>query len=120
MSQTETSHSGYIDFKKESQPSVFQCKKCFQIVGDSNAWVISHREYLSFTLSDAVENSVRVEDTFKRSDDGLCVYSELSCTRCNEVIGKVYNSTPIYLDDIRDMYTFSMDKLQAYQLGNKT
>ncbi|EPX71892.1 kinetochore protein Mis18 [Schizosaccharomyces octosporus yFS286] len=120
MSEGEANAVESADNDFESPPTVFQCKNCLQIVGDSNAWVISHREMGSFTLSDLAENTFDIEELLRTSDDGLCVYSLIKCTKCNTSIGCVFRSTPRYLDDIRDMYTLTMDKISAYEIGAKT
>ena len=59
----------------------------------------------------------------------------VTCSKCNTVLGRIYKTTPRWLDGIRyspflkplslnnglslfrDMYTFNLDKITSYELG---
>eukprot|EP00041_Stephanoeca_diplocostata_P009373 m.144356 g.144356 ORF g.144356 m.144356 type:complete len:198 (+) comp17710_c0_seq2:86-679(+) len=107
-------------------PLVFMCQGCSSIVGDSFAWVCSDESSNSLTLH-AVPDSVRVmcnEDTGDeelhtsrdRRDFGS-TFAQLQCCKCDDVLGKLYRSTPRRLDTVRDMYTLDVSKIISYELG---
>ncbi|EEB07470.2 kinetochore protein Mis18 [Schizosaccharomyces japonicus yFS275] len=104
----------------EPVPVVFQCLNCLQIVGDSNSWVISKEELNTVTLRDVPVDRVRVSKRLETTKDGLCVYSKIYCLKCNFELGMVFRATSKALDELRDMYTFRIDKIESYELGQKS
>ncbi|OLL25788.1 Kinetochore protein mis18 [Neolecta irregularis DAH-3] len=103
--------------QEQSRPPIaFQCAKCFRIVGDSWSWVCSHRELNSISLS-TVNKSVELSEILRTSSEGIDIgstYTTLNCKGCNIELGKMYRTTPRFLDEIRDMYSISIDAVISY------
>jgi len=38
-------------------------------------------------------------------------YIPLSCKHCSILLGRLYRTTPRYLDELREMYTIDVDRL---------
>eukprot|EP00053_Salpingoeca_punica_P016844 m.160644 g.160644 ORF g.160644 m.160644 type:complete len:204 (-) comp17055_c1_seq1:482-1093(-) len=99
-------------------PLVFQCARCFRIVGDSFAWVSASQELNTLTLSAAksIHISTQMETSRKPQDLGS-TYTSFSC-ECSAVLGRVYKTTGRHLDPIRDLLTFDLDAISSYKLGS--
>ena len=109
-----------------SSTLVFQCSTCSQIIADSFSWVCSHRQLNSFTVSSGnlrinvlvdlvATKDVIVSETLDTSRDGVDLgrYMDsilvidgsttvaLTCGKCSTVLGRIYKTTPRWLDGIR-------------------
>ena len=73
----------------------------------------------SVTLS-ASSNIARSADVFtsKEGRDVGSTFFSFTCLRCDSVLGNYYLTTSKDLDDIREKFTFSINSIKAYQLGN--
>ncbi|KAK9456249.1 yippee zinc-binding/DNA-binding /Mis18, centromere assembly-domain-containing protein [Dipodascopsis uninucleata] len=101
-------------------PVVFQCANCLQIVADSTTWLRATPELRTFTLLSAPSDAILLSDNLSTSHDGHdlgSTYAEFSCSGCSAKLGRIYRTTPRYLDDLRDNYTFDTAVLKNYQLG---
>ncbi|KAI9296723.1 hypothetical protein K502DRAFT_323649 [Neoconidiobolus thromboides FSU 785] len=102
-----------------SAPLVIFCSNCRAIVGDSYSWLGADSELRSFSLYDK-SKEVIVNEELETSKQGIDIgstFTTMNCSSCEAYLGKVYKTTPRSLDHIRDMYTFSIDKVSLYQLG---
>lgn len=99
-------------------PVVFQCGTCRSIFGDSYAFVGANADLLLVTLSD-VTNVARAPETQTAKDgaDAGSSFRELLCKQCQAVLGRQYLTTPIALDELRGLYSFSTAAIASYQLG---
>ncbi|KAJ0400773.1 hypothetical protein ATCC90586_002049 [Pythium insidiosum] len=99
-------------------PVVFQCGTCRSIFGDSYAFVSSNAELLLVTLSAVTNVAVGPEPlTSKEGPDLGSSFLELLCKQCQTVLGRQYLTTPLALDPIRSLYSFSTSCIASYQLG---
>ncbi|KAK9388328.1 yippee zinc-binding/DNA-binding /Mis18, centromere assembly-domain-containing protein [Lipomyces mesembrius] len=100
---------------------VFQCLSCLQIVADSTTWVRATPELRTFTLQSAPADTITISDQLSTSHDGHdlgSTYASFSCSNCTHILGKIYRTTPRYLDDLRDYFTFDASALKNYQIGS--
>ncbi|CAG8441487.1 1449_t:CDS:2 [Diversispora eburnea] len=84
-------------------PLVFQCLKCKVIVGDSFAWVTADKDLNSISLY-AKPHNIRVGTELLWSKEGIDVgstYILMYCDGCNNILGKVWRTTPRKLDYLR-------------------
>eukprot|EP00045_Choanoeca_perplexa_P002940 m.27821 g.27821 ORF g.27821 m.27821 type:complete len:186 (+) comp11779_c0_seq2:153-710(+) len=104
-----------------SAPLVFQCSTCKAIVGDSFNWIASSEELNAITLS-AAASSVTIANDLETSTDGPDLGSTFSRFRCacGQALGRMYRTTARSLDQLRDLYTFDLERLSSYQLGTGT
>ncbi|GLD95620.1 hypothetical protein PINS_up004297 [Pythium insidiosum] len=99
-------------------PVVFQCGTCRCIFGDSYSFVSSNAELLLVTLSAVTNVAVGPEPlTSKEGPDLGSSFLELLCKQCQTVLGRQYLTTPMALDPIRSLYSFSTSCIASYQLG---
>lgn len=54
----------------------------------------------------------------KEGIDEGSTYLELECDCCKEIIGKTYKSTTNVTDQIRNMFSFHMEKIKTHVLGS--
>ncbi|KAK9478425.1 yippee zinc-binding/DNA-binding /Mis18, centromere assembly-domain-containing protein [Lipomyces japonicus] len=104
-----------------SSPIVFQCASCLQIVADSTTWVRAAPELQAFTLQSAPNETIVISEELSTSHEGHdlgSTYARFACSGCTNVLGKIYRTTPRYLDDLRDYYTFDAVALKNYQIGS--
>ncbi|KAJ8097896.1 yippee zinc-binding/DNA-binding /Mis18, centromere assembly-domain-containing protein [Lipomyces tetrasporus] len=100
---------------------VFQCLSCLQIVADSTTWVRATPELRTFTLQSAPADTIMISEQLSTSHEGHdlgSTYASFSCSNCTHVLGKIYRTTPRYLDDLRDYFTFDASALKNYQIGS--
>lgn len=97
---------------------VFQCSTCRSIFGDSYAFVCSTEDLWLVTLSHVtnVALSPEVQTANTGLDAGSSFY-ELLCHNCQAVLGRKYLTTPVALDGIRDLFSFSTEAITSYTLG---
>lgn len=98
---------------------VFQCSTCRSIFGDSYAFVCSTEQLWLVTLSH-VANVILAPDVQTASVglDAGSSYHELLCQNCQAVLGRRYLTTPVVLDNIRDLFSFSTEAITSYTLGD--
>ena len=112
-----------------SSPFVILCAKCNSIVSDSSC-NISTSEDLQVFISDSCNfhanlfletTNITIGKQIKLatggSDEGSS-YFDLSCSACQEVIGKVYISTTDVTDAYRNKSAISFSKVKTYVLGS--
>lgn len=100
-------------------PLIFRCS-CGVIVGDSVAWVTANDVLGTATLT-RVTKQVHCGKTLVSSSSGEDIgsaYLVLKCEGCKKDIGKMYKTTPRRLDDLRDRFTLTVDKIESYQVGS--
>ncbi|RLN90629.1 hypothetical protein BBJ28_00012965 [Nothophytophthora sp. Chile5] len=98
---------------------VFQCSTCRSIFGDSYAFVCSTEALWLVTLSAATNVAQAPEvQTAQDGPDAGSSYFELLCQNCQAVLGRKYLATPVALDSIRDLYSFSTEAITSYTLGD--
>lgn len=99
-------------------PVVFQCATCRSIFGDSYSFVSSNAELLLVTLRAVTNISVATERlaSTDAADEGSS-YRELLCQQCQTVLGRLYLTTPLPLDAIRGLYSFTTSVIASYQVG---
>ena len=104
--------------KHISAPLVFQCAKCFKIVGDSYSLICSHEELGTVTLASA-SNIARSPDVYtsKEGRDVGSTYFSFTCSHCDSRLGNYYLTTSKDLDEIREKFTFSVSTVTAYEIG---
>lgn len=97
---------------------VFQCSTCRSIFGDSYAFVSSTEELWLVTLSHVtnVAQAPEVQTAHDGPDAGSSYY-ELLCHNCQAVLGRRYLTTPVVLDGIRGLFSFSTEAITSYTLG---
>ncbi|OWZ01126.1 hypothetical protein PHMEG_00027549 [Phytophthora megakarya] len=97
---------------------VFQCSTCRAIFGDSYAFVCSTEQLWLITLSHVTNVTLSPEvQTANRGLDAGSSYYELLCHNCQTVLGRKYLTTPVALDGIRDLFSFSTEAITSYTLG---
>lgn len=101
-----------------SGPLCFSCSKCRTIVGDSFSFLTSNEEAQTITLT-ASSNIQRSADVYtsKSGFDVGSTYFKFTCSNCQELIGRYYLTTSKDLDELREKFTFSVSKIQSYELG---
>jgi hypothetical protein len=104
--------------EEAAAPVVFQCGTCRSIFGDSYAFVGANPDLLLVTLS-AVTNVASAPEALTASDgpDAGSSFHEILCKQCQAVLGRQYLTTPIALDALRGLYSFSTAAIASYQLG---
>ncbi|XP_011666415.1 uncharacterized protein LOC581852 [Strongylocentrotus purpuratus] len=116
----ETAEIPESDCPDKDLPAVFQCQRCNVIISDSIAFTAAHDDLKSITVN-RVNSSVELSTKLITSTDGIdqgSTFSPLVCQGCKTVLGKVYRTTPRPLDDLRDYFTFDVNKLSVYQVGS--
>ncbi|KAG2784565.1 hypothetical protein PC129_g15082 [Phytophthora cactorum] len=97
---------------------VFQCSTCRSIFGDSYAFVCSTEQLWLITLSHVANVALAPEvQTANTGLDAGSSYYELLCHNCQAVLGRKYLTTPVALDGIRDLFSFSTEAITSYTLG---
>ena len=99
-------------------PLVFQCQNCKVIVGDSMSFSCSTQKLNSISLDKAC--NVTHTDYIITAKDGSdigCSYVTFHCSVCEVELGKFYCTTSKEYDPLRDKFTFAVDKLTSYELG---
>ncbi|PKI84660.1 hypothetical protein MVES1_001675 [Malassezia vespertilionis] len=117
-------------FAAEGAPSderppalVFQCVGCSAAVGDSFSWITAQRTMALIVLGAATDKVALVEPIITSSEPGPCMgstYSVLQCTQCAQQLGRKYHNAPQAMDALREAFSFHVDALIVYQLGNAT
>ncbi|ETL38156.1 hypothetical protein F441_10523 [Phytophthora nicotianae CJ01A1] len=98
---------------------VFQCSTCRSIFGDSYAFVCSTEQLWLVTLSHVTNVALAPEvQTANTGLDAGSSYYELLCHNCQAVLGRKYLTTPVVLDGIRDLFSFSTEAITSYTLGD--
>ncbi|KAE8998545.1 hypothetical protein PR003_g19521 [Phytophthora rubi] len=98
---------------------VFQCSTCRSIFGDSYAFVCSTEDLWLVTLSHVTNVALAPEvQTANTGPDAGSSYYELLCHNCQAVLGRKYLTTPVALDGIRDLFSFSTEAITSYTLGD--
>lgn len=119
--RAEASNDTFSLAAEDAPPAmVFQCRQCLTIVGDSFAWLTAHRALSMIVLKEATDR-VTVQHTQRTSEeiDGeLSTFVPLACAQCLQPLGRMYQDTPIHLDELRGAYSFHHDALVVYQLGS--
>ncbi|CAH0481680.1 unnamed protein product [Peronospora belbahrii] len=107
------------EMEEDSMPLVvFQCSTCRSIFGDSYAFVCSTEELWLVTLSHVTNVALGSEvQTANTGLDTGSSYYELLCHNCQAVLGRKYLTTPVVLDGIRDLFSFSTEAITSYTLG---
>ncbi|CAI5746482.1 unnamed protein product [Peronospora destructor] len=107
------------DMEEDSLPLVvFQCSTCRSIFGDSYAFVSSTEQLWLVTLSHVTNVTLAPEvQTASTGLDAGSSYYELLCHNCQAVLGRKYLTTPVVLDGIRDLFSFSTEAITSYTLG---
>ncbi|KAK1943963.1 Protein Mis18-alpha [Phytophthora citrophthora] len=98
---------------------VFQCSTCRSIFGDSYAFVSSTEQLWLVTLSHVTNVTLAPEvQTANTKHDAGSSYVDLLCQNCQAVLGRKYLTTPVALDGIRDLFSFSTEAITSYTLGD--
>lgn len=98
---------------------VFQCNTCRSIFGDSYAFVSSTEQLWLVTLSHVTNVTLAPGvQTANTEHDAGSSYFELLCQNCQAVLGRKYLTTPVALDGIRDLFSFSTEAITSYTLGD--
>ncbi|XP_033103104.1 uncharacterized protein LOC117105909 [Anneissia japonica] len=74
-----------------------------------------------FAMLVGVTNVVDSHQCLVTSEKGIDIgstYRELYCVMCDEILGRVYQTTPRHLDNLRDVFTLDIPKIQSYQVGS--
>jgi len=102
-----------------SSPLVFYCSKCRTIVGDSFSYLTSDAELKVITLS-ATSNIQRSADVYtsKSGADVGSTYFSFACVSCQTSLGRYYLTTSKDLDYLREKFSFNVDSISSYTLGN--
>jgi hypothetical protein len=101
-------------------PAVLQCMSCRSVLSDTLAYYItSDEEARTVSVRDARGVSVGTEDAVSSAgwDRGYS-YRRLWCSFCRSSLGRLYSSTAMRHDTIRDAYTFDTGALVSYELGS--
>ncbi|KAK8814281.1 hypothetical protein WA158_008143 [Blastocystis sp. Blastoise] len=102
-----------------SGPIVFQCKKCHVILGDSFSLTCTDQQLNMITLKSVIHVTISEElQTSASGPDRGSTFNSLQCESCKSVIGKMYLTTSRQLDQHRDLFSFSIDTVDAYVLGS--
>ncbi|XP_072036844.1 protein Mis18-alpha-like [Amphiura filiformis] len=126
MKMTEEKHNleDHADDAEEGDqgelPVVLQCSHCNMILGDSMSWVSTNDELNSITLR-SVSSMVVKGKELVTSTEGIdlgSTYQQLQCKSCKDVVGRMYRTTPRTLDDLRDLFTLYITKINSYQIGS--
>ncbi|XP_014665855.1 PREDICTED: protein Mis18-alpha-like [Priapulus caudatus] len=99
---------------------VFQCAKCNVIIGDSTSWAFANKS-LSGVVLHATTQNVTETQMVRTSDEDVdfgSTYTLLQCNNCKTTIGRVYKTTPKKLDEVRDLFMFSVPMISSYHLGS--
>lgn len=106
------------DVEEIAAPVVFQCATCRSIFGDSYSFVSSNAELLLVTLRAVTNITVATERlaSTDNADEGSS-FRELLCQQCQTVLGRLYLTTPLPLDAIRGLYSFTTSAIASYQVG---
>ncbi|TDH70309.1 hypothetical protein CCR75_001656 [Bremia lactucae] len=98
---------------------VFQCSTCRSIFGDSYAFLCSTEQLWLITLSHVTNVTLAPEvQTANTGFDAGSSYYELLCRNCQAILGRQYLTTPVALDGIRDLFSFSTEAITSYTLGD--
>jgi len=102
-----------------TSPLVFYCSKCRTIVGDSFSYLSSDAELKVITLS-ATSNIQRSADVYtsKSGADVGSTYFSFACVLCQTSLGRYYLTTSKDLDYLREKFSFNVDSISSYTLGN--
>eukprot|EP00871_Galdieria_phlegrea_P004972 jgi/Galph1/5476/GphlegSOOS_G4194.1 len=110
-----------VDLNRRDTKHIFvlQCSNCKNILGDTCTLVSAEVELGAVVVSQAL--NVKIEDSnFEVSNSGVdsgSAFHRVSCSACQEIVGRSYKATPRALDHIRDMYALFEDKLLSYPLS---
>ncbi|XP_071956621.1 protein Mis18-alpha-like [Antedon mediterranea] len=105
--------------EKEEYPIVIVCLKCGNILGDSCSWICANNDLKTITMR-RVTKVVEIEQDLITSEKGVDIgstYQKLFCV-CDEMIGRIYQTTPRALDNLRDVFTLDINKIQSYHIGS--
>ncbi|WFD18892.1 hypothetical protein MCAP1_001105 [Malassezia caprae] len=99
---------------------VFQCRRCLTIVGDSFAWLTAQRALSMIVLKEATDRVTvqHAQPTSEDMDGEPATFVPLTCAQCLQLLGRMYQHTPIPLEELRGAYSFHHDALVVYQLGS--
>jgi Yippee zinc-binding/DNA-binding /Mis18, centromere assembly len=101
-------------------PAVLQCMSCRSVLSDTLAYyIVSDEEASTVTVRDARVVSVGTEEAVSATgwDRGYS-YRRLWCAVCRASLGRMYSSTAMRHDAIREAYTFDTRALVSYELGS--
>ena len=103
---------------KIEAPVVFQCANCLHIVGDSLSMASADEDLGTVSLCGAVgvTRSTKLKTSEYGKDLGA-TYHEMHCEKCKVKIGRIYITTPVALDSLRNMFTFYSNALSSFELG---
>lgn len=99
---------------------VFQCRYCLTIIGDSFSWLTAQRALSMIVLKEATDR-VTVQHsqlTSEEIDGEPSMYVPLTCAQCQRPLGRMYQHTPIPLEELRGAFSFHHNALVVYQLGS--
>ncbi|KAJ1659929.1 hypothetical protein IWQ61_001065 [Dispira simplex] len=100
-------------------PLVFQCTQCKTIIGDSFAWVGAFEELNGIALSSHSGSVVKGSEIRHASSgpDKECIYTDVQCAECQQMLGRLYKATTSKWDLLRDCLLLQVDKILTYELG---
>lgn len=99
---------------------VFQCRQCLTIIGDSFAWLTAQRALSMIVLKEATDRVTvqHAQLTTEDMDGEPATFVPLACAQCLQPLGRMYQHTPVPLEELRGAYSFHHDALVVYQLGS--
>ncbi|XP_030628213.1 protein Mis18-beta [Chanos chanos] len=102
--------------------SVFHCKKCNTVLGDSLG-VCGEDKFLDSIICLKVTEDVIVKDKVEFNSEGhlaYCSYNALHCSGCRRFVGVVLNSTPAHLSALRKLFLLQKKQINCYMFKNGT
>jgi hypothetical protein len=98
--------------------SVYQCRKCLTIIGDSIS-LVDRNEELDIVSLSGISNVKHSTNscTSRAGYDKGSTFSLLNCSKCDTMIGRCYVTTPRKLDRLRDCYSLLSETVLEYELG---
>lgn len=103
-------------------PLIFQCAACKQVLADSLSIVALRKDLKVVVLAEVTEDvSISREPVTSKepgSDLGS-TYMSLTCVPCQEQVGRVYKTTSVHLDDLREHYSLDLLKVSVWVLNSR-
>ncbi|KAM4625058.1 protein Mis18-beta [Polymixia lowei] len=98
----------------------FHCEQCSSVLGDSLG-VCGELKCVNSIMCYKVTNDVIVSDEVESGQEGelsQCLYSSLTCSGCQSVVGAIIHSAPHHLEMVRSIFLLQKDNIRCYILNN--
>jgi len=86
-------------------------------MGDKETAYMEETDTMTLKIATHVEwsNVLEISTEMKQFGSSYLIFK---CGKCGTALGKIYKSTPVGLDHLRDAFTFDLAALYSYNLGS--